>query len=110
MRPLQPGIDEAFTQLARTEQLAYDHVLRTHKILFDAVYPWAGQDRLLQTAPKLAIKRGNVIFPYPQDIRRAVEFALLKGQDKDTMMAKHGEVMGIWHSDTHFSMVTAAPL
>jgi cell filamentation protein len=87
------GIDEAFRQLAAAERLAYDHVLQTHKILFDAVYPWAGQDRL-QTAPKLAVRKGSVIFAYPQDVRRAIEFALLKGQDKTTMTAKPGEVMG----------------
>jgi cell filamentation protein len=87
------GIDEAFAQLAKPKQLGYEHVLQTHKILFDAVYPWAGRDRL-QTAPKLAVKKGNIIFAYPQDVRRAVEFALLKGQDKDTMAAKPGEVMG----------------
>jgi cell filamentation protein len=87
------GIDEAFAQLAKPKQLGYEHLLQTHKILFDAVYPWAGQDRL-QTTPKLAIKRGNVIFAYPQDIRRAVKFALQKGQDKDTMASKPGEIMG----------------
>ncbi|HEV7880303.1 Fic/DOC family protein [Bradyrhizobium sp.] len=87
------GIDEAFSQLAKPKQLAYEHILQTHKILFDAVYPSAGQDRL-QTAPKLAVKKGNVIFAYPQDIRRAVDFALLIGQDKDTMAAAPGEVMG----------------
>ena len=87
------GIDEAFRQLAAAERLAYDHVLQTHKILFEAVYPWAGQDRL-QTAPKLAVRKGSIIFAYPQDVRRAIEFALLKGQDKDTMTAKPGEIMG----------------
>ena len=39
------GIDEAFAQLAKPKQLGYEHVLQTHKILFDAVYPWAGQDQ-----------------------------------------------------------------
>jgi cell filamentation protein len=86
------GIDEAFAQLAKSKQLGYEHVLQTHKILFDAVYPWAGQDRL-QTTPSLAIKKGNIIFAYPQHVRRAVEFALLMGQDKDTMAAKPG---GSW--------------
>src|ERR1043166_232534 len=52
-----------------------------------------GQDRL-ETAPKLAVRTGSIIFAYPQDVRRAIEFALLKGQDRDTMTAKPGEVMG----------------
>jgi fido (protein-threonine AMPylation protein) len=32
-------------------------VLGIHKIVFEAVYPWVGQDRL-QTAPDLAISKG----------------------------------------------------
>jgi cell filamentation protein len=68
-------------------------VLETHGILFGAVYPWAGQDRT-RTAPKLTIKKGPVIFANPPEIRAAVEFALRKGQDKDHMKAKPGEIMG----------------
>ena len=37
------GLDAAFTSLASQKQPSYDDVLGTHKILFDAVYPWAGQ-------------------------------------------------------------------
>jgi cell filamentation protein len=58
-----------------------------------AVYPWAGQDRT-QTAPKLTIKKGPVIFANAPEIRAAVEFALHKGQDKDYMKARPGEIMG----------------
>ncbi len=87
------GLDEAFASLAQTKTLAYDDVLRTHGILFSAVYPWAGQDRI-QTAPKLTIKKGPVIFANAPEIRAAIEFALGKGQDKDYMKAKPGEIMG----------------
>jgi len=55
--------------------------------------PWAGQDRT-QTAPKLTIKKGLVIFANAPEMRAAVEFALLKGQDRDYMKAKPGEIMG----------------
>lgn len=51
------------------------------------------QDRT-QTAPKLTIKKGRVIFANAPEIRDAVEFALRKGQDKDYMKAKPGEIMG----------------
>jgi cell filamentation protein len=68
-------------------------VLQTHAVLFGAVYPWAGQDRT-QTAPKLTIKKGAVIFANAPEIRAAVEFALRKGQDKACMKAKPGEIMG----------------
>lgn len=39
------GLDEAFLKLSKVKQLAYDNVLATHKTLFEAVYPWAGEDR-----------------------------------------------------------------
>jgi cell filamentation protein len=87
------GLDEAFACLAKAKTLSYDEVLKTHGILFGAVYPWAGQDRT-QTAPKLTIKKGPVIFANAPEIRAAVEFALNKGQDKDYMKARPGEIMG----------------
>jgi cell filamentation protein len=87
------GLDEAFARLAKSKVLSYDDVLTTHAILFGAVYPWAGQDRA-RTAPKLTIKKGPVIFANAPEIRAAVEFALRKGQDKDYMKAKPGEIMG----------------
>jgi cell filamentation protein len=49
------GIDEAFDQLAARKRLSYDDVLGTHKILFEAVFPWAGEDRL-KNAPHLAAR------------------------------------------------------
>ena len=87
------GIDGAFAALTKRERLDYGDVLQTHKTLFDAVYPWAGQDRA-HTAPLLTIKKGSVVFANPPDIRRAVEFGLGLGQNKETMIAKPGEVMG----------------
>jgi cell filamentation protein len=87
------GIDDAFQQLAGIKNLSYEDVLGTHKILFEAVYPWAGQDRL-QTAPGLAISRGTVLFARPEVIRRAVDYALRKGQDKEFMALRPGEIMG----------------
>lgn len=91
------GLDAAFDNLASKKQLSYDDVLGTHKILFEAVYPWAGQDRLI-TAPHLVVSKGNdrgkISFAYPQDIRRATDYGLDHGQDKKFMAAKPGEIMG----------------
>jgi cell filamentation protein, protein adenylyltransferase len=87
------GIDAAFERLAAIKHLSYLDVLETHKILFEAVYPWAGQDRL-ETAPDLAVSRGPILFARPQDIQRAVNFALEHGQDKALMAARPGEIMG----------------
>ena len=87
------GIDEALARLAREAQLSYRSVLRTHKILFEAIYPWAGQDRA-KTAPDIAVSRGPVLFAHPNDARGAVEYALKLGQDRRVMAEKPGEVMG----------------
>jgi cell filamentation protein len=87
------GIDMAFERLLKAKHFVYEDVLGTHKILFEAVYPWAGQDRL-QTAPDLAISKGPVLFAHPHDIRPAVEFALNSGQDNKVMTSKPGEIMG----------------
>lgn len=87
------GLDEAFAHLAKSRLLTYGDVLTTHGILFGAIYPWAGRDRS-QTAPKLTIKKGAVIFANASEIRAPVEYALRKGQDKVYMKAKPGEIMG----------------
>lgn len=91
------GLEAAFTNLSSQKQLSYDAVLKTHKILFEAVYPWAGQDRLT-TAPHLVVSKGNdrekISFAYPQDIRRAIDYGLEHGADKKLMAAKPGEIMG----------------
>jgi cell filamentation protein len=77
------GLDEAFASLAKANTLSYDEVLTTHGILFGAIYPWAGQDRT-QTAPKLTIKKGPVIFANAPEIHAAVEFALRQGKTRTT--------------------------
>lgn len=37
------GLDAAFAKLSARKQLSYVDVLSTHRILFEAVYPWAGK-------------------------------------------------------------------
>jgi cell filamentation protein len=87
------GVDAALERLAKIKHLSYPDLLETHRVLFEAVYPWAGQDRL-KTAPDLAISKGTILFARPEDIERAVAFALTHGQDKTFMAAKPGEIMG----------------
>ena len=87
------GIDAALEHLTKSQRLCYPDLLETHRILFEAVYPWAGQDRQT-TAPDLAISRGPILFAHPEDIQRAANYALTRGQDKEFMKAKPGEVMG----------------
>jgi cell filamentation protein len=87
------GLDEAFAQLANRNPLTYADVLATHKVLFDAVYPWAGQDRAT-TSPDIAVSRGGVLFAHPKFIQNAVQHALSLGSDAKTMRVRPGEVMG----------------
>jgi cell filamentation protein len=87
------GIDAALDHLRARPVLTYNDVLQTHKILFEGVFPWAGEDRLCN-APDLFIRKGTVLFAHPNDIRRAVDYALKKGQDKPFMRQHPGEVMG----------------
>ena len=87
------GIDDAFEVLKKRMALTYSDVLSTHKILFEAMYPWAGQDRT-QTAPDIAVSRGRVLFAHPKYIRNAIEHALKLGNDPKAMRHKPGEVMG----------------
>jgi cell filamentation protein len=86
-------LDEAVATLAAVKELSYQDVLRAHKTLFEDAYPWAGQDRA-QTAPNLAVSKGEVLFAHPEHAQRAVEYALKLGNDAKTMAEKPGEVMG----------------
>jgi cell filamentation protein len=87
------GLDEAFRQLNKVKELSYSDVLSTHRTLFDAVYPWAGEDRMT-TLPDSAVVKGEVQFAHPRDIRAAIDYALRNGQNKAFMADKPGEIMG----------------
>jgi cell filamentation protein len=87
------GIDAALAHLEGQPSLTYGDVLQTHKTLFEAVFPWAGEDRL-NNARHLFVNKGSVLFAHPNDIRKAVDYALEKGQDKAFMAQKPGEVIG----------------
>lgn len=88
------GVDEAFSNISCRPCIYYQDVLDTHEILFKYLYPWAGQDRL-QTTPNLAVSKGDIVFAHPEDSRKAVEYALRLGQDKDYMAHNPGEIMGL---------------
>ncbi|MFZ2065537.1 MAG: Fic family protein [Xanthobacteraceae bacterium] len=87
------GIDAALERLAKVKRLSYPDVLQTHRTLFEAIYPWAGQDRQT-TAPDLAISKGPVLFARPDHIQRAVDYALNHGEDGEFMKHKPGVIMG----------------
>jgi cell filamentation protein len=87
------GIDASLDYLNAQPSLSYDDVLQTHKTLFEGVFPWAGEDRHTN-ASHIFVKKGSVIFAHPNDIRKAINYALEKGQDEAFMAEKPGEVMG----------------
>jgi len=87
------GIDPALDHLKARPALSYADVLQVHKTLFEAVFPWAGEDRQVN-ASHIFVKKGAVIFAHPNDIRKAIDYALEKGQDKAFMAERPGEVMG----------------
>ena len=89
------NLASAVEYLKRLETITYGDVLHAHKILFQDVYPWAGQDRQV-TAPEIAIVRGdrNDLFVHPRFTESAVHYALKLGQDRAYMAAHPGEVMG----------------
>ena len=95
-RSFSARILTALENLQRVPQPRYEHVLDTHRTLFGAVYPWAGQDRLA-LAPDLAIgKAGQFdLFAHPRDIQRAVEYGLDLARNPAAMRERPGEVFGL---------------
>jgi cell filamentation protein len=87
------GVSEAFERLGSVRRLSYGDVLKTHRILFGDIYPWAGQDRM-RTAPGIAVSKGPVLFAHPRDARAAVEYGLNLGFGPQAMTERPGEVMG----------------
>jgi cell filamentation protein len=89
------NVATAVEHLKNIEHITYQDILDTHKILFQEVYPWAGQDRLT-TAPNIGISKGgrDDLFAHPEDVRAAADYALKLGHDKFHMARHPGEVMG----------------
>jgi cell filamentation protein len=81
--------------LRRVPDLRYEHILETHRRLFEAVYPWAGQDRL-ENAPHLRIVKAGYreLFALPDSIRVAAEYALQLARDAAYLRAHPGQVLG----------------
>lgn len=58
------GLDEALAYLVGKEILHYEDFLGVHRILFEAFYPWAGQDRAI-IAPNCAVSKAGTMFCHP---------------------------------------------
>lgn len=68
---------KALRYLTAQPYLSYEHLLETHRVLFEFLYPWAGEDRT-KHAPNLSIGRGKYrdLFARPDEIRRACDSAI----------------------------------
>lgn len=86
------SLEEAFEHLEDAAYFEYGDVLKIHRILFEAIYPWAGQDRN-QIVPDKAISKAGVNFAHPADIRKCIEYALGQGQEG---MLKPGVILGMF--------------
>ncbi|MCU9579757.1 hypothetical protein [Proteus mirabilis] len=97
------GLDEALAYLVGKEILHYEDFLGVHRILFEAFYPWAGQDRAI-TAPNCAVSKAGTMFCHPHHARLAIEEGLRLGQNVKYMRQHPGEVIGFLRMGIHFLM------
>ncbi len=81
--------------LAQCKRIEYSDFLEVHRILFLALYPWAGEDRNT-VLPDRSISKGEVYFCHSKDCQRAVEEGLSIAQDKKQMAVRPGFVMGMF--------------
>jgi cell filamentation protein len=88
-------VHEAISFLRKLPGIDYQHITETHRILFDSIYPWAGQDRS-ENAPHIAIVKAGykTLFAHPADIRRAAEYALQLAKDTTHLREHPGQVFG----------------
>jgi cell filamentation protein len=88
-------VRQTLSYLEGAPSLTYEHILQAHRMLFDSVYPWAGQDRQT-TAPYLRIvKEGyRELFALPDSIRFAADYALRLASDAAYLRAHPGEIFG----------------
>jgi cell filamentation protein len=81
--------------LAQSKRIEYSDFLEVHRILFSALYPWAGKDRNM-VLPDRSISKGDVYFCHPKDCQRAIEEGLSIAQDKKQMAVRPGFIMGMF--------------
>ena len=62
------NLPEVVHHLATLTQITYADFCQVHKILFQGLYPWAGQDRSL-TAPDSAVHKGEPLSVHPSRSR-----------------------------------------
>lgn len=87
------NIERALRALQNARQIDLEAVQETHRILFQDVYPWAGQDRS-KNASTLSITKGDVEFQLAPFVPQGVAHALKNGSDAAKFRADPGKVIG----------------
>lgn len=91
----ETNLEEALEFLkSRRGDLTYEHFLKVHEILFSDFYPWAGKDREELGVGRIVGKGKSTGFELSELSRRAVEWGLGLGNDKEYLIKRPGEVMG----------------
>lgn len=83
----------ALNYLRDAPEVALEQVQHTHQILFEDVYPWAGQDRS-QNASDLNITKGALSFQLAPYVQQGVAHALQSGSDTEGFRADPGKFIG----------------
>lgn len=87
------NILKALKALQDAPEINLEHVQETHKLLFEDVYPWAGEDRS-QNASDLNITKGAADFQLAPYVPQGVEHALNNARNYDTFKADPGKIIG----------------
>lgn len=96
----EANIEQALAYLAGLDNIDYASILDVHRVLFQEIYPWAGQDRM-QVTPDLRISKGRkgtpgyTEFADAEDIVRAAEYAISSANKHARFRDRPGEVMGL---------------
>ncbi|WP_250493699.1 Fic family protein [Caballeronia sp. GAWG1-1] len=91
----EANLEKAMTFLRSVRgDIAYEHFLEVHGILFDEFYPWAGKDRYSLGVARLVGKGQRIQFEASEQCQRAVEWGLDIGNHPLKMREAPGTVMG----------------
>ena len=87
------NILRALKSLQSSPEINLEHVQETHRLLFQDIYPWAGEDRS-QNASDLNITKGAIDFQLAPYVQHGVVHALKNARDIEGFKADPGKVIG----------------
>lgn len=87
------NILRALETLEKSPRIDLESVQETHRLLFQDVYPWAGQDRS-QNASDLNITKGALSFQLAPYVPQGVAHALRNAADSNQFKIDPGKVIG----------------